>query len=455
MEKKRQCLLSSIPSIHSILTDVKKETDLPHPILHQAATGVLQSLREEILSLPKEKLTERVIHPSSLIHQIRIQGEDLYQNLTPVINATGVLLHTNLGRALLSRESREKAAQLSSCYSNLEYNVKKGERGSRYDHVKELLCLLCGAQDALVVNNNAAAVLLILETFAWEKEVIVSRGELIEIGDSFRLPDIMSKAGARLVEVGTTNRTHLRDYQNAVGEETALILKSHQSNFQIQGFTRHVPLKELQELGEKEGLIVYYDMGSGNLVPFPHEPTVKEITAQGISLVSFSGDKLLGGPQAGIIVGEKNYLSRLRKNPLTRALRVGKLILAALEETLKHYLNQELEKIPLYQALSTPMERLEERGRRLLQGIEKNQHLQGVLVKGQGKIGGGSLPLTQIESRQLQISSSSFSAQEIRWKLLAHGIPIIPRVKEDLLFLDLLTIQEEELPELERALENL
>lgn len=452
MEKERKILLSSIPSIHAVLEDLKKKTPIPRPILHRAAEQILAALREEILSLPEEEIPHFTVDDRSLSLQIREKGERIYSNLTPVINATGVLLHTNLGRALLSSEAREKIAQLSGSYCNLEYDTKQGKRGSRYHHVKELLCFLCGAQSALVVNNNAAAILLILETFASGKEVIVSRGELIEIGGSFRLPDIMKKAQVKLVEVGTTNRTSLKDYLEAVGEETALILKSHQSNFRIAGFTREASLEELVILGQRKNLPVYYDMGSGNLLPFPGEPTVKEVLAKGIHLVSFSGDKLLGGPQAGIIVGEKDLLTQLRKNQLTRVLRVGKLTLAALEETLKHYVNQEEGKIPLYRALSTPMFVLEKRGEKILHALKGHSHLHLLLEKGEGEVGGGSLPLVQLESRQLRITSTSLTAETMRRKLLTHRNPIISRIKGGGLILDLLTIQEEELMQVQEAL---
>lgn len=454
MEPWKRELLTQIPSMHKILEDLKKNSEIPHPLLHRACEEVLHGIREEILST-EEEISHLPLQEEVLLERILLRGESMYSSLTRVINGTGILLHTNLGRAPLSREAIERMASLGGNYMNLEYNIHRGKRGTRYEHLRDLLSLLTKAQDSLVVNNNAAAVLLILDTFASKKEVIVSRGELIEIGGSFRLPDVMKKAGVKLVEVGTTNRTSLGDFKEAIGEETALIMKSHQSNYKIMGFTEEVSLDELVSLSRECHLPFYYDMGSGNLLPFSREPTVREVVTKGVPLISFSGDKLLGGPQAGIIVGDRDGIEALKKNPLTRALRVGKLTLLTLEETLRHYVAEETEKIPLYQSLNTSLKVLEERGRYIVAEMESREDLKIEVVNGEGEMGGGSLPLEKIESRQLHITSHHLSARELKERLLAQRPPIIGRIVEETLILDLLAVNEEEIHEMIEGLKRL
>src|SRR5215813_10086412 len=296
-------------------------------------------------------------------------------SLRPVINATGVVLHTNLGRALLSDLARERVAEVAAAYSNLEMDLASKERGSRYSHVEALLRRLTGAEDALVVNNNAAAVLLALETLAHGKEAVVSRGELIEIGGEFRIPDIMLRGGARLREVGTTNRTHLRDYAEAIGPDTALLLKVHASNYRVVGFTAEVASRELAQLGHDHGVSVMEDLGSGSLLDlrpwgFPYEPTVQETVSAGVDLVSFSGDKLLGGPQAGIVVGRRSIVARLKKNPWNRALRIDKFTIAALEATLYAYeAGTALQTIPTLAMLTEPLASVRGRARRVVRRL--------------------------------------------------------------------------------------
>ncbi|MEK7709538.1 MAG: L-seryl-tRNA(Sec) selenium transferase, partial [candidate division NC10 bacterium] len=315
-------------------------------------------------------------------------------SLAPIINATGVVLHTNLGRALLSPLALERLRRVGSAYSNLELDLKTKERGSRYVHVDGLLKRLTGAPASLVVNNNAAAVLLALESLARGKEVIVSRGELIEIGGEFRIPDIMRRSGAILREVGTTNRTHLRDYADAIGPETALLLKVHTSNYRVLGFTAQVPTRELVELGRSRGIPVMEDLGSGCFVDlrpygFPYEPTVQEAVAAGLDLVSFSGDKLLGGPQAGIVVGKAELVERLKKNPLNRALRIDKLTLAGLEATLYAYeAGNALETIPTLRMLTERLAAVRRRARRLLRRLSPSvvTALGATLVEGRGQV---------------------------------------------------------------------
>src|SRR5205085_1792308 len=321
-------------------------------------------------------------------------------SLRPVINATGVVLHTNLGRALLSDLARERVAAVAAAYSNLEMDLATKERGSRYSHVEALLRRLSGAEDALVVNNNAAAVLLALETLAQGKEVIVSRGELIEIGGEFRIPDIMRRSGARLVEVGATNRTHPRDYADAITADTALLLKVHSSNYRVVGFTAEVSSRELVEIGRARGIAVMEDLGSGSFVDlrpfgFPYEPTVQEVVSAGVDVVTFSGDKLLGGPQAGIVVGGGALVTRLKKNPLNRALRIDKLTLAALEATLYAYeAGDPRETIPALRMLTEPLADVRARARRLLRALPAaaRTRLDARIVEDQAQVGGGPLP---------------------------------------------------------------
>src|SRR5438105_3910107 len=325
-------------------------------------------------------------------------------SLRPVINATGVVLHTNLGRALLSDLAVSRLAAVAQTYSNLELDLATKERGSRYTHVEPLLRRLSGAEDALVVNNNAAAVLLALETLAHGKEVVVSRGELIEIGGEFRIPDIMRRSGARLREVGATNRTHLRDYAEAIGPDTALLLKVHTSNYRVVGFTADVPSRTLAALGRERGVFVMEDLGSGSLVDlrawgFPYEPTVPEVVASGVDLVTFSGDKLLGGPQAGIVVGTRSLVGRLKTNPVNRALRIDKFTIAALEATLHAYeAGTALETVPTLRLLTEPLASIRRRAQRLLARLEPRvrQRLAARVVDDRSQVGGGALPTVEL-----------------------------------------------------------
>ncbi len=374
-------------------------------------------------------------------------------SLRPVINATGVVLHTNLGRAPLSEEALRNLVEIAGGYSNLELNLETGERGSRYQHVEELLCRISGAESGLVVNNNAGAVLLALNSLAEGKEVIVSRGQLVEIGGSFRIPDVMRKSGARLVEVGTTNRTHLRDYEQAITEETALLLKVHTSNFRILGFTAEVPLKDLAALGGARGLPVMEDLGSGcfiDLSPFgiEHEPTVQETLQAGVDVVTFSGDKLLGGPQAGIILGKKKFIDGIKKNPLNRALRIDKLTLAGLESTLRVYLeeNRALNALPVLGMLTCPLKELEGRARRFQRKLSKeiSGECQITLREDSSQVGGGALPLQVLPTRVVAIRPLRLSAAALEERLRRSEPPVMARVKEEEVLLDLRTVAGEE-----------
>lgn len=383
------------------------------------------------------------------------------RNLRRVINATGVILHTNLGRAPLPREALAALEEVGLYYSNLEYDLEAGERGSRHAHVERLLCRLTGAEAALVVNNNAAAVLLCLDTLAVGREVIVSRGELVEIGGSFRIPEVMARTGARLVEVGTTNKTHPRDYEDAITSETALLLKVHPSNFRVVGFTREVEREELVEIGHRHGLPVMEDLGSGVLVdlaPFglPSEPTVQKSVTAGLDLVTFSGDKLLGGPQAGVIVGRADLVARLARNPLARALRIDKLTLAALEATLRLYLTPELalQRIPTLALLVEPEEEVRARAEELARllraaGLEREAGVE--VVADPSEAGGGALPTAHLAGWAVALSPRGVKVEDLECRLRAGSPPVVARLQQDRLFLHLRTVRDEELIPLREA----
>jgi L-seryl-tRNA(Ser) seleniumtransferase len=366
--------------------------------------------------------------------------QSAFDMLVPVINGTGILLHTNLGRAPLAPAVFEAMRAAGSGYSNLEYDLSEGRRGSRYARATSLLQSVTGAQDALVVNNCAAAVLLILDTFAKDREVVVSRNQLIEIGGGFRLPDVLARSGARLVEVGATNKVYLKDYERALTPHTALLLRSHPSNYRIVGFTHDVEGKELAALGKRAGIPVVEDLGSGALVDLaeyklPHERTVQEAVAEGIDLIAFSGDKMLGGPQAGIIVGKSVHIARLRSNPLLRALRVDKLTLAALAQTLRLYLSpQTRTQIPFFAMLGASLEELRTRAQRYVDAVPECR-----IVESTAYVGGGSLPESGVPS--IAVALSLPSGADAAAQVLRHArTPVIGRIDEGRLLLDLRTI---------------
>jgi len=356
--------LRRLPAVDQLLqapTVVAAAAGLPRPLVADAVRVAIDNARRAILA--GAAAPEQAELEEAAAEQVRALRRKL---LVPVINATGVVLHTNLGRAPLSAASLRAIEAVAAGYSNLEYEVDAGRRGSRHVHGEALLVHLTGAEAAMVVNNNAAAVLLVLSAVAQGREVIISRGEMIEIGGAFRIPEVMAQSGCILREVGTTNRTHLRDYEEAIGENTAAILKVHPSNYRVVGFTASVSTRELAALAHKRGLLLIEDLGSGVLVPterygLAHEPTVQETVAAGADLVTFSGDKLLGGPQAGIIVGRKELVERCRRHPLARAVRVDKLTLAALQATLQHYLDGTVEQIPIYRMLACTADELRRR----------------------------------------------------------------------------------------------
>lgn len=382
--------------------------------------------------------------------------------LIKMINATGVVIHTNLGRAPLTEEIMDEISHVACGYSNLEYDQDKGQRGERYSHIEDLLADLTGAESAMVVNNNAAAVMLILSTLAEGKEVITSRGELIEIGGAFRIPDVCVHSGARLVEVGTTNKTHLRDYEDAITEETAAILKVHTSNYRILGFTDGVRADELLDLKRENDIYIIEDLGSGVLIDLSKyglekEPTVQESIANGVDVVSFSGDKLLGGPQAGIIVGKKEIIDRLKKNHLTRALRVDKFTIAALETILRYYLDEEIatRKIPVLSMLTAQREDIRAKAEDLRQVLAPIDKLEMEIVEVDSEVGGGSLPLEKLPSYGLALSYQGLNDSQLERCLRAWETPIISRIIDGRVVLDLRTIFEEEYEVIGEALASL
>ncbi|MBS3955975.1 MAG: L-seryl-tRNA(Sec) selenium transferase [Clostridiales bacterium] len=367
------------------------------------------------------------------------------RSLRRVINATGIIVHTNLGRSILSERATAAVAEVAGSYSTLEYDVVTGERGSRHTHCEELLCKITGAEAAMAVNNNAAAVMLALAALARGKEAIVSRGQLVEIGGSFRIPDIMRESGATMVEVGTTNKTHLADYEGALTERTGVILKVHSSNFRVVGFTQEVGLDELVLLGAAHGVPVFEDQGSGVLVDvrqwgLPHEPTVAESIAAGADLVSCSGDKLLGGPQAGILVGREHVIRRLKKHPMARALRLDKLTLAALEVTLRTYIDPEaaLAEIPVLRMLSASKDEIGVRAAALAERIAERVGDRAILdiADDVSRAGGGALPLADIPSVVVRIKPNGVSAVELERRMRRAEPPVVARIKDDRVLLD-------------------
>jgi L-seryl-tRNA(Ser) seleniumtransferase len=381
-----------------------------------------------------------------------------------VINAAGVVVHTNLGRSCLAPSAIAHLSTVAGYYSNLEFDLERGRRGSRYSAVEDLLCELTGAEAAMAVNNNAAAVLLCLDTLARGREVVISRGELVEIGGSFRIPDIMAKSGAILKEIGTTNRTHLRDYEKAIGSETGLLLKVHSSNFAIVGFTAAVPLADLVTLAAKFHLPVMEDLGSGNLIDLGRyglaaEPTVQQSVAAGADVITFSGDKLLGGPQAGLIVGKKVILDRVKTNPLTRALRIDKLTLAALEETLRLYRDEKIAvtQIPTLRMLTAARPEIERRARQLSALLTDlgDPRLRAELLDLPSQAGGGSLPTHQLPSWCIGVTIEGLSPNAVESALRSRRPPIIARIENDIYVLDVRTLLDEELPMVASAFRGL
>jgi len=437
----------------------------PRAVVVEAIRKGLGRLREEILSRDNLSGSEETLLSFENIFPLFQKEIDsqVRPRLRRVINATGIVIHTNLGRAPLHPLALKQIVEVAKAYSNLEYDLALGERGDRYSHAEEILCRLSGAESALVVNNNAGAVLLCLNTLSEGREVVISRGELVEIGGAFRIPDVMKRSGALLKEVGTTNRTHLKDYQRAIGPQTALLLKVHTSNFRVMGFTSEVSLAELVQMGREQHLLVMEDLGSGCFIDLTQygmekEPMVQEAIETGVDVVTVSGDKLLGGPQAGIILGKKDILDSIKVNPLMRALRIDKLTLAALEATLLLYLEEKraMEEIPTLRMLGLDMRKLKRRGRRLLKHLQEKvkKGVQFTLKEDVSRVGGGSLPLQELPTIVLSLKSSDRSVNSLEQGLRKADPPIISRISKDELILDMRTVFDEEIPLLVSGIEK-
>ncbi len=419
-------------------------------------TIVIRSIREVIDSKRKEVIdgASPDLSLDALAGNIEsvIKKHSAYK-LRPLINASGVVIHTNLGRSLLSDKAIYNVVATAGSYSNLEYEISKGKRGKRYSHIKDIITELTGAEDAIVVNNNAAAVLMCLDTFARGKEVIVSRGELVEIGGSFRVPEVMNASGAILREVGTTNKTHLHDYANAVCGNTGLLMKVHQSNYKIIGFTEEVSIERLSKVGKEFGIPVVDDLGSGSIISLEKygiydEPTVQDVIKQGADIVTFSGDKLLGGPQAGIIVGKKKLIEIIQKNPMLRAMRIDKMTFAALEATFMQYLDEEkaLKDIPTVRMLTQSKDTIKKRAQKIASKLRKAiSGSAGIeILPDQSRAGGGSLPEADFPTYVVSVKPLNMSINALEKKLRLGAPPVIARIKEDVLLLDAMTVQDKE-----------
>ena len=459
-------LFAQLPSVDEVLNNNKIIdilNEYPRNIVIECIREAIEEKRRCIIELKEENFNEFKVSLDEIVTNIVNKCNLKYSlSLKKVINATGTVIHTNLGRSLLSESLKDELWQSASRYSNLEYDIDKGERGSRYTHLTETIKRLTGAEDVLVVNNNAAAVLLVLSTMAKGGEAIVSRGELVEVGGSFRIPSIMALSGADLVEVGSTNKTHMKDYEEAITENTKVLMKVHTSNYRILGFTQSVEVDELCEIGKKHNIPVIEDLGSGVFIDvskygLTYEPTVLDSIRKGADIVTFSGDKMLGGPQAGIIVGKKEYISQMKKNQLTRALRVDKLTICALEATLRMYLDEEkaIKEIPTLRMLTYTMEELEEKANALYSKLENLNTYSNIRIEdGLSQVGGGSMPLETINSKVIAITPNNMNVSTLEKKLRLSDSHVIARVYEDKYVLDIRTIFEDEFDILAKEIER-
>ena len=461
LDKKK--LFAMLPSVDGVLGNEK----IKNVLEEYPRTLVLESVRQAIDE--KRKL---IINLDNNDKEIKIRFEDIIRDsiikikinyslsLKKVINGTGVILHTNLGRSLLSESIKDEVWGIASRYSNLEYNIDTGERGSRYVHLVDMIKRLTGAEDVLVVNNNAAAVLLALNTLAKDGEAIVSRGELVEVGGSFRIPSIMSLSGAKLVEVGATNKTHISDYEEVISENTKVLMKVHTSNYKILGFTENVEIDNLSLLSKKYNIPLIEDLGSGVFIDLSkyglsYEPTVLDSINKGADIVTFSGDKMLGGPQAGIIVGKKEYIQKMKKNQLTRALRVDKITICALEATLRIYLDEHkaIRDIPTLRMLTYTIEELHKKVNKLfnlLNGL--NLDAQISIEDNFSQVGGGSMPIEKLKTFVISIIPNKMSVSSLERKLRLSNSNIIGRIYENKYILDVRTIFEDEFEIIAREL---
>jgi len=458
-------LYRHLPSMDQVLDGLTGDADiaaLPRSLVKDQADAFLNVCREEIRSgaiTDPAQLSLEALLPR-LVAYVRAQSRPHFRR---VLNATGVVVHTNLGRSLLAKSAIEAVAEACGHYSNCEFDLSTGQRGSRYSHVEKILCDITGAEAALVVNNNAAAVFIMLETLAKGKEVIVSRGQLVEIGGSFRIPEVMKKSGATLHEVGATNRAHVHDYENAINENTGAIMRVHTSNYRIVGFTKEVTLPEMRVLGDKHDLPIIEDLGSGSLYSLEGEgllgePTVQEVVAQGADLVSFSGDKVLGGPQAGIIVGKKEYVDLIKKNQINRAVRIDKMTLAALETTLRLYLDMDeaRRKVPTLKMITASQDSLKSKARRLADAIrsELSDIATVGMKKGFSRVGGGAFPEYDLPGTMVTLTLDDISPEELREALLDTDPPLVGRIEDNSFLLDPRTLNSTELKLTAKALKQ-
>lgn len=452
--------LRELPKVDSIMLAQETEKwieEYGHDLVLSTARLAIDEVRQSILSNQEIDQPSQAVIRKMEAHLLR----STLANFRPIINATGIVLHTNMGRALLSRQAAASVYVANTQYNNLELNLETGKRGSRYDHVLSLIKELTGCEDALVVNNNAAAVLLALNTLAKGGETLLSRGEMVEIGGSFRVPEVMTMSGTQLVEVGTTNKTHLYDYEDAITSATKVILKVHTSNYIISGFSQGVSPKDLMELAGQHNLVVYEDLGSGFLADLSAfgittEPRVQEVMASGIDVVSFSGDKLLGGPQAGILVGKKKYIERMKRNQLNRALRIDKMTIAALEATLRAYLNPEqvLKDNPTLSMLSMEPSLLKESASKLKMLLVKALGERFSIEKDVSPAGGGSLPGVMLPTYVVRFSTDGLDEERLTKHLRAHRPAVMVRKHKGDLILDVRTIQEGQYEPLVAALKR-
>jgi len=465
-------LLKKLPSVDEVLKEGRAKAWMerfPRVLVLDAVRSAIDARRKAILRAAEKDAAARIDDalvslPGVLNHAESLLAELSEPSLKGVINATGVVVHTNLGRSVLSEKSIQRVAEAARSYSNLEYDIPAGERGKRHVHVEGILKRLTGVEAATAVNNNAAAVLLCLNTIARGKEVIVSRGELVEIGGSFRVPEVMERSGAKLREVGATNKTHLKDYEKAINENTGLLLKVHTSNYKIVGFTREVSPEDLVKLGKKHNLPVMWDLGSGSFVDLStygagSEPTVQQAVHSGVDVLTFSGDKLLGGPQAGMILGKKVWLDQIRSNPLARALRIDKLTLAALDATLGQYLDLEkaVRDIPTLWMLTQPLSEIERKAVLLSSRIRElgDRELTTIIQDDTSQSGGGALPTGVFPTRTVCLRHERLSANKIESALRINKPHVISRIKEGMVVLDPRTLNDEEIGKIVEALKQL
>ncbi|MDM8534512.1 L-seryl-tRNA(Sec) selenium transferase [Clostridiaceae bacterium HSG29] len=455
-------LYRKIPKVDDILNHeetIKYLKNNSLNILKLSIDKILNNIRNDIEDLTENNYCDYIIDCEIIVKEI-VNDALKYNkmNLKNVINGTGVVIHTNLGRSCINKETAMEVYKIASGYSNLEFDLNSGKRGHRYDHIEKLICQLTGAESAMVVNNNAAAVMLILNTLSQNGEAIVSRGELVEIGGSFRIPDVMKLSNTDLVEVGTTNKTHLKDYRNAITDKTNLLLKVHTSNYRIMGFTESVSRENLVNLGKTNNIPVYEDLGSGLLFDLSDyfkstEPTVKSVVNSGVDVISFSGDKMLGGPQAGIIIGKKKYVEKMKYNQLTRAFRVDKMTLAALEITFRQYLDIETAKlnIPTIKNLTIDIVDIIHKAEKLLNVLHNIENLHIEIIQDESQVGGGSMPLTRLKTYALQICIDNMKPDDIAKSLRTCSYPVVGRIKNEMFLLDLRTIDENEFNDIKKA----